>query len=156
MPTSWPSAFDRYLLSSINHRYHNSANHIDPGRAFGLSSLMDTPKRLAAGLMCIVEPLQGHLLLQVSSGAYRIHWERTLQPVCRSFLVKTIITLQGAYIILQSLSLKIALQKCRCFSPGHVHISLHCMVAGSKMPCNALRSFYEMKPSSADFQKGTV
>jgi hypothetical protein len=70
--------------------------------------------------------------------------------------VPLLTTLQGAYIILQSLSLKIALQKCRCFWPGHVHISLHCIVAGSKMPCNALRSFYEMKPSSADFQNGTV
>jgi hypothetical protein len=126
------------------------------GAPFGPSSLMDSPKRLSrTHVHCKASPRPPVTTSEQwgISNSLRV----ALQPVCRSFLVKIIITtLQGAYIILQSLSLKIALQKCRCFWPGHMHISLHCMVAGSKMPCNALRSFYEMKPSSADFQKGTV
>jgi hypothetical protein len=68
----------------------------------------------------------------------------------------TLTTVQGAYI-LQSLDLKIARREnVAAFAQGMCTFSLHCMVAGSRRPCNASRSFYEMKPSSVDFQKGTV
>jgi hypothetical protein len=112
----------------------------------GLAALLHTPKRLAAGLDATA--VRGRVQLVCHSLRDCI--------ILLCCVKATLTTVQGAYI-LQSLDLKIARREnVAAFAQGMCTFSLHCMVAGSRRPCNASRSFYEMKPSSVDFQKGTV
>jgi hypothetical protein len=82
----------------------------------GLAALLHTPKRLAAGLDATA--VRGRVQLVCHSLRDCI--------ILLCCVKATLTTVQGAYI-LQSLDLKIALEKYRCFCPRHVHhfIALH-------------------------------